>query len=127
MIYTCYFSGLGDRSGRAVSLCVQQPPGFKIPVAEELAPPPGVLWKLMRHKISERRFTQLYSMRFGILDPQEIAAKYDNMILTAWEGYKDRKKTVFKFSHRHLVAEWLIANGIEVMELAPMPRRRKIL
>ena len=125
MIYTCYFSGLGDRCGRAVSLCMQQPPKFKLPVDEDLAPPFGMLWKFMRGKMSQKRFKQLYCMRFDILDPHEIADRYDNMILTAWEGYEDKAKTVLKFSHRHLVADWLRRNGIEVCELPPLPKKPK--
>lgn len=126
MIYTCYFSGLGDRAHRAISLTVQQPPKFHLPVAELLAPPFGMYWKFLKGKMSQRRFAQLYAMRFGILDPLEIAAMYDGQILTSWEGYEDRKKTVLKFSHRHLVAEWLRTHGVEVCELPPAPKRRKI-
>ena len=79
----------------------------------------------MRGKMSQRRFTQLYSMRFSLLDPYEIAAQYDGMILTAWEGYEDKEKTRLKFSHRHLIADWLRSNGIEVRELPPMSKKRK--
>lgn len=127
MIYTCYFSGLGDRSGRAVSVCVQQPPKFKLPVAEELAPPFGMYWKFLKGKMSVRRFSQLYEMRFGVLDAEEVAKRYDGQILVAWEGYEDKEKTKLKFSHRHLIAEWLRRNGIACEELAPMTRRRRIL
>lgn len=127
MIFTCYFSGLGPRSGDAVSLCYQQPPGFRLPVAEELAPPSGMYWKLLRRKMSERRFSQIYSIRFGMLDPAEIATKYDGKILVAWEGYDDRDEKILKFSHRHLVAGWLRRNGYEVMELDPVPVKRKVL
>lgn len=42
MIYTCYFSGLGDRASRAVSVTFQQPPKFKLPIAKALAPPFGI-------------------------------------------------------------------------------------
>lgn len=62
MIYTCYFSGLGDRSGRAVSVTLQQPPRFRLPVAEELAPPFGMYWKFLRGRMSVARFSQIYSM-----------------------------------------------------------------
>lgn len=127
MIYTCYFSGLGDRSGRAVSLCYQQPPGYRLPVAEELAPPYGMYWKYIRRRMSDRKFAQLYSMRFSMLDPAEIAAKYDGMILTAWEAYEDKERTKPRMSHRHLIAEWLRGNGFQCEELAPAPRRKKIL
>ena len=41
-IYTCYFAGLGGRSGHAVSLTLQQPPKFNLPVARELCPPFGI-------------------------------------------------------------------------------------
>ena len=126
-VYTCYFSGLGDRSGRAVSVCWQQPPKFRLPVADELCPPFGMYWKFLKHKISVRRFSQIYCGRFGVLDPQAIAEKYDGKILVSWEGYEDKDKTVLKFSHRHLIAEWLRRNGFQCEELEPMPRRRKIL
>lgn len=125
MIYTCYFSGLGDRYGRAVSVCIQQPPKFRLPVAEELCPPFGMYWKLLRHGMSPRRFAQLYRQRFGLLDPAAIAAKYDGQILVAWEGYEDKEKTVLKFSHRHLIAEWLRNCGFQCEELPPMTRKRK--
>lgn len=125
MIHTCYFSGLGDRSGRAVSVCIQQPPGWKLPVAELLAPPLGMLWKFMRGRMSERRFSQLYTMRFGLLDPAEIAAQYDGLILTAFEGYEDKARTRLKFSHRHLIADWLRRSGFACEELEPMTRRKK--
>ena len=101
MIYTCYFSGLGGRSGDAVSVCRQQPPGFRLPVAEELAPPSGMYWKFLRGQMSARMFSQIYKIRFGLLDPEDIARKYDGKILVSWEGFEDRKHTVLKFSHRH--------------------------
>lgn len=126
-IYTCYFSGLGDRSGRAISVCRQQPPGFKIPVAYELAPPFGMYWKFLKGRMSERQFSQIYRGRFDILDPQEIAQKYEGKILVSWEGYRDKDKTELRFSHRHMIAEWLRKHGVEVEELAPMSRRRRLL
>jgi len=126
MIYTCYFSGLGDRCGQAVSICYQQPARFNLPVAEELCPPLGMYYKFRSRKMSQRKFEQLYTIRFGVLDPAEIAAKYDGKILTSWEGYEDRKHKVLSFSHRHLIAEWLRKNGIEVMELPPAPKRVKV-
>lgn len=126
-IYTCYFSGLGDRSGRAVSVSFQQPPGFRLPIAQELCPPFGMYWKFLRGRMSEAQFSQIYSIRFGVLDPAEIANRYDGMILVSWEGYTDKEKTVPKFSHRHLIAEWLRKNGFECEELDPMPRRKKVL
>lgn len=126
-LYTCYFSGLGDRSGRAVSVTFQQPPKFRLPVASELCPPFGMYWKFLRGRMSERQFAQIYSIRFGLLDPKEIAARYEGRILVSWEGYEDKAKTVLKFSHRHLIAEWLRKNGFEVEELYPMARRRHIL
>ena len=82
---------------------------------------------LLRGRISDRRFAQLYKMRFGMLDPAEIAAKYDGRILTAWEAYEDKEKTKLKFSHRHLVADWLRSYGFEVRELEPMTRKRKVI
>ena len=127
MIYTCYFSGLGDRSGRAVSVCRQQPPGWRLPVEELLAPPFGMYWKFLRGHMSVAKFAQIYKIRFGMLDPKAIAAKYDGMILTAFEGYEDNERTKLKFSHRHLIAEWLRKNGFEVRELEPMTRKRKVL
>lgn len=127
MIWTCYFSGLGDRAGRAVSVCRQQPPKFRLPVADELCPPFGMYWKFLRGRMSDRRFAQLYMQRFGILDPRAVAAKYDGMILVAWEGYLDKEKTKPKFSHRHLIAEWLRNNGFSCEEIPPMTRRRKVL
>lgn len=127
MIYTCYFSGLGDRSPRAVSVTVQQPPKFKLPVAKDLAPPFGMYWKMLKGRMSQAQFAQIYRMRFGVLDPAEIAAKYDGKILTSWEGYEDREKTKLKFSHRHLIAEWLKSNGFGCEELEPITRKRKIL
>lgn len=126
-IYTCYFSGLGDRSGRAISLTMQQPPRFKIPVARELCPPFGMYWKFLRGRMSVNQFSQIYRMRFDLLNPKDIAERYEGKILVSWEGYEDKDKTVLKFSHRHLVAEWLRKNGFEVEELEPMSRKRRIL
>ena len=126
MIYTCYFSGLGDRAGRAVSVTRQQPPKFNLPVARDLAPPFGMYWKMLRGRMSHKQFAQIYRMRFDVLDPQEIAAKYDGKILTSWEGYEDKEKTILKFSHRHMIAEWLRSHGIEVCEIPPAPKRRKV-
>jgi hypothetical protein len=77
--------------------------------------------------MSDAKFAQLYKMRFGVLDPAEIAAKYDGMILTAWEAYEDKARTVPRMSHRHLIAEWLRSNGFKCQELAPAPRRKKTL
>ena len=58
---------------------------------------------------------------------KEIAAKYEGKILVSWEGYEDKAKTIPKFSHRHLVADWLRKNGYTVVELEPITRKRKIL
>lgn len=127
MIYTCYFSGLGSRSGDAVSVTMQQPPKFRLPVARELCPPFGMYWKFLRGRMSVAQFSQIYSMRFDILNHEEIASRYDGKILTSWEGYEDRDKTIPKFSHRHLIAEWLRKHGHEVRELEPMPRKRSVL
>lgn len=80
----------------------------------------------MRGRMSQKRFAQLYKMRFGLLDPHEFAARYDGCILTAWEGYADKEKTKLKFSHRHLVADWLRLHGYEVCELPPVAKRRKV-
>lgn len=126
-VYTCYFSGLGDRSSKAISICVQQPPGYKLPVDHDLAPPVGMYWKHLRGKMSDRKFAQLYSMRFSMLDPAEIAEKYNGMILTAWESYEDKERTILRMSHRHLIAEWLRSNGFLCEELKPIERKRKIL
>lgn len=115
MIYTCYFSGLGSWAGSAVSVCLQQPPRFRLPVAEELCPPAGMMWKFMKGKMSEKKFSQLYSMRFGVIDPEEIAERYDGKVLTSWEGLN--RDGTQKFSHRHLIAEWLRNNGFECEEL----------
>ena len=125
MIYTCYFSGLGDRCGRAVSVTIQQPPLFKLPIARELCPPFGMYWKFLRGRMSKKQFMQIYRGRFDVLDPAEIAEKYDGKILTSWEGYEDKEKTIQKFSHRHMIADWLIKNGFEVKELLPAPKTRK--
>ena len=127
MVYTCYFSGLGNRSDRAVSVTLQQPPRFRLPVARELCPPFGMYWKFLRGRMSHKQFAQIYGMRFDILDPEDIAKRYDGKILVAWEGYEDKMKTIPKFSHRHMIAEWLTKNGFECKELEPMTRRRKIL
>lgn len=124
-IYTCYFSGLGDRSENAVSVCRQQPPKFRLPIADELAPPFGMYWKLLRGKISHRQFSQIYKMRFDVLDPDAIAKRYAGKILVAWEGYEDHDKTILRFSHRHLISDWLRKHGHEVEELYPMPRKKK--
>ena len=77
--------------------------------------------------MSQKQFSQIYSNRFGVLDPEEIAAKYEGKILVSWEGYEDKAKTIPKFSHRHLVADWLRKNGYTVVELEPITRKRKIL
>lgn len=108
----------------AVSVCIQQPPGFSLPVAEELAPPLGMLWKFMRGRMSQKRFAQLYNMRFGVLDPEDVYRKYDGKILVAWEGYVDKDHTVIKFSHRHLISEWLNGNGFACEELPPAVKCR---
>ena len=127
MVYTCYFSGLGNRSDRAVSVTLQQPPMFKLPVARELCPPFGMYWKFLKGRMSQKQFKQIYGMRFDVLDPADIARRYDGKILVAWEGYEDKMKTIPKFSHRHMIAEWLNRNGFESKELEPMTRRRNIL
>ena len=84
-------------------------------------------WKFLRGRMSVRQFSQIYRQRFGLLDPKAIAAKYDGQILVAWEGYEDKEKTILKFSHRHLIAEWLRNHGFSCEEIPPMTRRRKVL
>ena len=126
-VYTCYFSGLGDRSGKAVSVCVQQPPGFKIPVADELAPPAGMYWQFLHGRLSFNRLKNLYERRLGFLDPKEIANRYAGMILVSFRGYDDKKRTKLRNDLRHIIADWLRKNGFECEELEPMSRRKKIL
>ena len=118
MVETSYFPALGGQVYRAVSLVYQQPPGFHLPVAEELAPPLGMYFKFRKGKMSEAQFAQIYKGMLDLLDPEDIAKTYDGKILVSWEGYADRKKTRLKFSHRHIVAEWLNKAGFECKEVA---------
>lgn len=119
MIRTSYFGRLrgSGLSERAVSLTIQQPPKFKLPVCMDLAPSLGLYYKFRHKKISEAKFAQLYRMQLDLLDPDQIAREMDGKILVSWEGYEDRKKTRLAFSHRHIVAEWLRAAGYECAEL----------
>jgi hypothetical protein len=119
MVYTSYFGRLKN-SGltyRAVSVTIQQPPKFNLPVCLDLAPHFGLYYKFRRKKISEAKFAQLYKMKLDLLDPDQIAREMDGKILVSWEGYEDRKKTRLAFSHRHIIAEWLRAAGHECAEL----------
>lgn len=117
MIQTGYFSGLGGQVYRAVSLVHQQPPRFHLPVADELAPSLGMYFKFRVGKMSEAQFAQIYKGMLDLLDPEDIAREYDGKVLVSWEGYEDRKKTKLKFSHRHIVSEWLRKAGFECREM----------
>ena len=61
---------------------------------------------------------------YAITNVDEFPAEYDGKILVSWEGYEDKAKTIPKFSHRHLVADWLRKNGYTVVQLDPITRKR---
>ena len=125
MLYTCYFSGVGSRYKDAVSITIQQPPGYHFPVASELSPPEHIYWAFVSGKMSNRTFAGVYRHILNELDPKAIAEKYDGKIFTSWEAFKDRKHTSRRFSPRILLQEWLTKHGYPCEELPPEPRRKR--
>ena len=75
-------------------------------------------------RISAEQYEAMYRERYlAFLDPEDIARKFNDKILTCHEGFEDKARTIPKFCHRHIVARWLREAGIRCDEIEPQPKR----
>lgn len=83
---------------------------FEGRVYKKLAPPYDLLKHWHEHKDIDYYTKDYYERVLNKLDPHQVAKELgDGAVLMCYEKSGD-------FCHRHLVAEWLHAAGIEVKE-----------
>ncbi|HOX87719.1 MAG TPA: hypothetical protein PLY04_17185 [bacterium] len=105
MIYTSYLAKAG-KNPKAVMITRTVPNYFKGLRCIALAPPKHLFGLNDPDLFTERYREEVLSK----LDAKEIAAQFEGMILTCYEGPG-------KFCHRQVVAQWLREEaGVEVQE-----------
>lgn len=111
MIYTGYFAKCKAENG--VAICLYPPKGFNGEAYKALAPTERILqwWKESpQDKKAQEIYKRLYYRDvLNHLDVHDVARALQDRILLCYEKPGD-------FCHRHIVAEWLIANGYECEE-----------
>jgi hypothetical protein len=121
IIYTTYFAKLKKLPDGIlpIAICAQPPASLKIPVYRALAPKYNFFqqWKITK---DNELFTENYiGQVLNILNPVKVVTdlyyQYGlapcscDIALVCYEKSSD-------FCHRHLVAEWLRANGYQCKE-----------
>jgi uncharacterized protein YeaO (DUF488 family) len=103
MIFTSYFANWRKfpKEYKTVSVSRYTKDYIKVDLhALELAPSPELLLGYKDGKITDEEYNEIYLKQLSLLDPKEIAKKYDNAIFLCYE--KDGE-----FCHRHLIKKWL--------------------
>lgn len=108
---TSYFAKSGN-DPNAVSIAAYSPHWYKGKDCPLLCPPWSIVSQYKKGLISEEQYEELYVRHvLSVLDPKEVAARLGpEAILLCYEGSKD-------FCHRHIVAEWFRAAGIDIEEV----------
>ena len=110
--YTSYFARNG-KNPKAVAITVSVPKFYKGKGYPDLAPTWELVEQYKSGKINEEEYAKLYYslLKERQLTPAKIAEELpDGAILLCYE-------VSGKFCHRHLVADWLSAAGIEIKEI----------
>lgn len=111
MIYTSYFAKYRGTNGVAICRGARWWDGEKY---DKLAPPGELLawWKAQTSDLPScwAAFKKVYYERvLNKLDVHQVARDLDGKVLLCFERGND-------YCHRHIVAEWLTANGYECCE-----------
>lgn len=118
MIYTSYFASRKYKPEDAVSIARFTPVWFKGLECKTLAPSFELLnwWKSRTpSEQSMESYQRSYTAKFILevlynLDVHKVAKELDGKVLLCYEKSED-------FCHRHIIADWLRANGYECKEL----------
>ena len=110
MIYTSYFASRKYNESIAVSISRGTPSWFTGKEYKLLAPSRDLLNGYKLGEINDDIYTKEFNKYLSTLDAEKVYNDLDGKVLLCYE------KTG-KFCHRHLVAEWLINNGYDVIEL----------
>jgi hypothetical protein len=109
VIYTSYFSKYRGPNG--VSIAGKTPAGFPGRECKKLAPKWWFYKKYKEDGDWDFYTEQYYKEVLSVLDPLELAKELgDEAVIICYE-------TPEKECHRHLVADWLRAAGIDVQEI----------
>ena len=93
------------KNPRAIAICRVVPPWWRKPVIQELAPAVSIL------NLQGADFADAFARQLRALDRAAvIAALRDGDVLLCYEA-------AFTGCHRHQVADWLKAGGVDVDEL----------
>ena len=115
MIQTGYFAKFKDDNG--VAICLYPPKFFKGEVYKALAPTERILewWKQSPQDAKAQDiFKKLYYRDvLNHLNVHEVARVLDGKVLLCFERPGE-------FCHRHIVSEWLNANGYKCEEVEVM-------
>lgn len=117
MIYTTYFANLRNLPSDVVpiAICASVPSGFVGCKYSVLAPTYSILMEYKANHNEELYRTRYWNQILKGLNPRTVVKQlYDiscsrDIALVCYEKSSD-------FCHRHIVAEWLQANGIECRE-----------
>ena len=116
MILTSYF-GRYKYIVNPISICGKAPDWFDGPQYKELAPKYSFFKDYKAGLISEEEYTKFYKKE--VLDKLNVSNVYTDL----YHKYDSANFTLLcyekvgVFCHRHLVADWLNANGFKVEEL----------
>lgn len=112
MIYTSYFANMKNINGlKTVSIARNTPIGVKVDAElKALAPSAELLQNYKNGSINEAEYRYKFEEQLAELDPYDFEETLDNSVLLCFEKEGD-------FCHRHLVAEWFKAHGIEISEI----------
>lgn len=112
MIQTGYFAKYKGSNG--VAICLYPPKWFKGDVYPQLAPTRRLL-EWYKSSAQDEKAQDIYRRIYyrdvlNHLNPEAVYRALDGKVLLCYEKSGD-------FCHRHLVSEWLNANGYECKEI----------
>ena len=105
--FTGYFAKHQDVS-KAVSIARRDPFGISLPRIPDLAPSVPLLSAYKRGVVSEEGYTKRYLEQLNDLGSflvRTLLSGWDECTFLCWEGSD-------KFCHRHILAKWLVEQGI---------------
>lgn len=118
IIYTTYFSNVINLPNNIapISIALKPPKEWEGLQYQKLAPKEDFFYKWRENRDNEYYIEHFNSEVLAILDAsivveelRELANGYDSIALVCYELPNE-------FCHRHLVGQWLMLNGFEVVE-----------
>ena len=98
-----------EQKKSCISIARKNPYGFAGEKYADLAPSADLLKRYKTGEVDDVQYTAEYREQLAKLDAKKVAADLAGKILLCYEKNG--------FCHRHLVAEWLKANGVVCEEL----------